>query len=133
MFQSQFWKSTSNIPFEEEEEEEEDSQEEISEFEITNASDNMKLLTGLYNVTFPIASVDFEVRLKSVGLYQSAPILYLISNIGSQCYQNRGRTYSDHKIVKRICNYFAPNLPIVCNSVIFLTLVISNAIRNVWL
>ena len=40
-------KSTSNIPFEEEEEEE-DSQEEISEFEITNASYNMKLLTDTH-------------------------------------------------------------------------------------
>ena len=86
----------------------------------------------MYNSTFPIVSEECFIHMKSVGFYQSTPILYLISNVGAQCYQNRDRTYFDQKIVMRIYNSFSPNLPIVCNNAEFSTLVQSNSLSNVW-
>ena len=102
------------------------------DFSITNASYNMKQITGLYNCKFPIESENGVININSVGFYQSTPILYLVSNIGSPCFQNKDRTYYSQKIVMRIYNSFSPNLPIVCNNAEFSTLVASNALGNVY-
>ena len=104
----------------------------IEDFEITGASYNMKQICGMYSTEFPLESIEGYVYIKSVGFYQSTPILYLISNVGAQCYLNRDRTYYDQKIVMRIYNSFSPNLPIVCNNAEFSTVVSSNSLGNVY-
>ena len=104
----------------------------LLDFSITGASYNMKQVTGLYNSRFPIISNDNIIYMKSLGFFQSTPILYLVSNVGAKCYQNKDRVYYDQKIVMRIYNSFSPNLPIVCNNAEFSTIVSSNALSNVW-
>ena len=87
---------------------------------------------GLYNAKFPLESIEGAIKTKSVGFFQSTPILYLVSNVGAQCYQNRNRTYFDQTIVLIIYNSFSANLPIVCNNAEFSTMVSSNSLGNVW-
>jgi hypothetical protein len=74
------------------------------EFKITGASYNMKQITGMYNSKFPLEGV--EIHIQSVGFYLSTPILYLISNLGASCFQNKDRKYFDQKVVMRINNSF---------------------------
>ena len=101
-------------------------------FQITDASYNVKQITGLYNTEFPISVETAGYSVKSVGFYLSTPILYLISNLGARCFQSKARMLSDQKVVMRINNSFSANFPIISNNVEFTTYVISNSLSDIW-
>lgn len=102
-----------------------------SEFTINDASYNAKQIAGLYDMTFPIKSVDKKVTAGSVGNTLSTPVLYLVSNIGAQCYRNMNEKYNSQRIVMRINNSFSANFPIINSNSEFTSFVCSNDLSNV--
>lgn len=107
-------------------------------FVIERATYNVQLLTGLYNTNFPIYS-DYDgtkhyVLAKSVGFCLSTPILYLISNVGTQSYRNdikNDTNMTGSKIVMRLNNSFSADCPIIINNADFSTTILSNDLSNI--
>jgi hypothetical protein len=121
---SVFSDNTNRLEFEHDNEE---------EFTITDASYGMKQITGLYGSELPLKSDDRgRIMVKSVGFYLSTPILYLLSNLGSSCFQNKDKTYFNQSTAMRIHNSFSPNIPIICNNVEFSAIVVSNSLSDLW-
>ena len=77
-----------------------------SKFIINDMSYNAKMVSGFYNDPFPIESVfngeNYQVIAQSAGYSMLTPILYLISNLGSKCYDNIDNNYCNHKILMRV-------------------------------
>ena len=88
------------------------------EFVINSMSYNVKLISGFYDMQLP-TKPSTEVTATSVGLTLSTPVLYIISNLGSKCYDNKEGQYCDRKILMRINNSFTANYPIVNSNIEF--------------
>lgn len=88
------------------------------EFIINDMSYNVKLISGFYDMELP-TKPSTEVTAISVGLTLSTPVLYIISNLGSKCYDNKEQQYCDRKILMRINNSFTANYSIVNSNVEF--------------
>ena len=104
-----------------------------SNFTIENATYNVCLLCGFYNMKLPLyADYDednniYFVQANSVGYCLSTPILYLVSNVGMQSYRNaNSEQISGSKIVMRLNNSFTAGFPIVVNNADFNTTILSN-------
>mgnify|MGYP007039318530 CR=1 FL=1 len=102
-------------------------------FTIENATYNVCLLCGFYNMKLPLyADYDednniYFVQANSVGYCLSTPILYLVSNVGMQSYRNaNSEQISGSKIVMRLNNSFTAGFPIVVNNADFNTTILSN-------
>ena len=109
-------------------------------FRILDMSYNIKLITGFYNMKFPVESEydsaleEYFVKAKSIGFTLSTPILYLTSNVGVQSYRTNLDTLLDNqayglqgsKVVMRINNTFITDAPIIVNNADFQTIVPSN-------
>ena len=77
----------------------------LHEFVLTECSYNLKLLLGLVNVELPLSSQQipklYYILFPDVGMYLSTPVLYLASNLGSNCYKNTSR--SEERRVGKEC------------------------------
>ena len=87
-------------------------------FVINSMSYNVRLISGFYDMQLP-TKPSTEVTATSVGLTLSTPVLYIISNLGSKCYDNKEGQYCDRKILMRINNSFTANYPIVNSNIEF--------------
>ena len=74
------------------------------DFTITDASYNVRQVSGIFNTHLPLASKDKIITINSVGNYLSTPILYLVSSIGNSCYRTSDEKYSNQKVLMRINN-----------------------------
>ena len=106
-----------------------------SKFIINDMSYNAKLVSGFYNDSFPIESVfngeNYQVMAQSAGYSMLTPILYLISNLGSKCYDNIDNNYCNHKILMRVSNSFSANYPIINGNAEFSAVVSTNALSDI--
>ena len=106
-----------------------------SPFIINDASYNTKMVSGLYNDEFPIHSQSNGalnyVRAESAGYAMLTPILYLVSNLGSKCYDNIDKNYCNHKILMRVSNSFTANYPIINGNAEFASVISSNALSDI--
>ena len=106
-----------------------------SEFIINDMSYNAKMVSGFYNDPFPIESVfngaNYEVLAQSAGYSMLTPILYLVSNLGSKCYDNIDNNYCNHKILMRVSNSFSANYPIINGNAEFSSVVPTNALSDI--
>lgn len=111
-----------------------------NEFELSDASYNVKLLMGLHDIKLPLVSAyneliqtehKQEIVIDSVGYTLSTPVLYLLSNIGARTFKNNLDTNSISsnltlKTAMRINNAFSANFPIVAGNSDFETVIKSN-------
>ena len=106
-----------------------------SEFIINEMSYNAKMVSGFYNDSFPIESVfngsNYEILAQSVGYSMLTPILYLVSNLGSKCYDNIDNNYCNHKILMRVSNSFSANYPIINGNAEFQSVVPTNSLSDI--
>ena len=106
-----------------------------SEFVINDMSYNAKMVSGFYNDSFPIESVfngsNYQVLAQSVGYSMLTPILYLVSNLGSKCYDNIDNNYCNHKILMRVSNSFSANYPIINGNAEFQSIVPTNSLSDI--
>ena len=106
-----------------------------SEFTINDMSYNAKMVSGFYNDSFPIESVfngsNYQVLAQSVGYSMLTPILYLVSNLGSKCYDNIDNNYCNHKILMRVSNSFSANYPIINGNAEFQSVVPTNSLSDI--
>jgi len=106
-----------------------------TEFTITDMSYNTKMISGFYNDNFPITSVNQDpkhiITARSVGFSLSTPILYLISNLGAKCYDNKDELYCDQKILMRVSNSFTAGYPIVNSNAEFASIIPVNSVSNI--
>ena len=106
-----------------------------SEFIINDMSYNAKMVSGFYNDPFPIESVfngaNYEVLAQSAGYSMLTPILYLVSNLGSKCYDNIDNNYCNHKILMRVSNSFSANYPIINGNAEFQSVVPTNSLSDI--
>ena len=106
-----------------------------SEFIINDMSYNAKMVSGFYNDSFPIESVfngsNYEILAQSVGYSMLTPILYLVSNLGSKCYDNIDNNYCNHKILMRVSNSFSANYPIINGNAEFHSVVPTNSLSDI--
>ena len=106
-----------------------------SEFIINEMSYNAKMVSGFYNDSFPIESVfngsNYEILARSVGYSMLTPILYLVSNLGSKCYDNIDNNYCNHKILMRVSNSFSANYPIINGNAEFQSVVPTNSLSDI--
>ena len=116
-----------------------------NEFELNDASYNVKMLLGLHDIKLPLISTynekiltehKQEIMINSVGYTLSTPVLYLLSNIGSKTFKNNLdknniRNSSSLKTAMRITNAFSANLPIVAGNNDFETVIKSNDLSYV--
>ena len=105
-------------------------------FTINDMSYNTKILSGFYNDTLPLTSNrgplgNFLIKSSSVGFTLSTPVLYLVSNLGSKCYDNIDANYCDRKILMRINNSFSSNYPIINSNGEFTTMIPVNSLSNI--
>ena len=92
-----------------------------NEFELNDASYNVKILMGLHDIKLPLISKYNE----------STPVLYLLSNIGARTFKNNldEQNISSNLTLKtamRINNAFSANFPIVAGNSDFETVIKSN-------
>ena len=59
------------------------------------------------------------------------PILYLVSNLGSKCYDNIDNNYCNHKILMRVSNSFSANYPIINGNAEFQSVVPTNSLSDI--
>ena len=89
----------------------------LHEFVLTECSYNLKLLLGLVNVELPLSSTQipnlYYMLFPDVGMYLSTPVLYLASNLGSNCYKNTSDSFTSMRILMRITNSFYAKQPII--------------------
>ena len=106
-----------------------------SPFVINDMSYNAKMVSGFYNDSFPIESEfnggNYQVIAQSAGYSMLTPILYLISNLGSKCYDNIDNNYCNHKILMRVSNSFSANYPIINGNAEFSSVVSTNALSDI--
>ena len=106
-----------------------------SKFIINDMSYNAKMVSGFYNDSFPIESefngANYQVIAQSAGYSMLTPILYLISNLGSKCYDNIDNNYCNHKILMRVSNSFSANYPIINGNAEFSSVIPTNALSNI--
>ena len=116
-----------------------------NEFELNDASYNVKLLMGLHDIKLPLISQyneqiqtehKQEIFINAVGYTLSTPVLYLLSNIGAKTFKNNLddndiRNTSSLKTAMRITNAFSSNLPIVAGNSDFETVIKSNDLSYV--
>ena len=106
-----------------------------SKFIINDMSYNAKMVSGFYNDSFPIESVfngeNYQVMAQSAGYSMLTPILYLISNLGSKCYDNIDNNYCNHKILMRVSNSFSANYPIINGNAEFSSVIPTNALSDI--
>ena len=106
-----------------------------SKFIINDMSYNAKLVSGFYNDVFPIESEfngeNYQVMAQSAGYSMLTPILYLISNLGSKCYDNIDNNYCNHKILMRVSNSFSANYPIINGNAEFSAVVPTNSLSDI--
>ena len=116
-----------------------------NEFELSDASYNVKILMGLHDIQLPLISSyndqiqtehKQELVIDSVGYTLSTPVLFLLSNIGSKTFKNNldeSRVSSNLalKTAMRITNAFSANLPIVAGNSDFETVIKSNDLSYV--
>jgi len=83
--------------------------------------------------------ITYKIVSGSVGYYLSTPILYLVSNLGNQCFRPLGRSSSStsqtnamtsSKILLRINNSFSADYPIVVNNGDFQVSIPSNDLSH---
>lgn len=91
-----------------------------SDFEITDASYNMKLISGMFWInSYPISSefksLEFSISMKCVGFSLLTPKLYLLSNLGSTCLRQESNSNNIQScgIAMEIDNSFTPQMPII--------------------
>ena len=106
-----------------------------NEFVINDMSYNTKMVSGFYNDSLPIKStlkneVHYVIA-QSAGYPMLTPILYLVSNLGSKCYDNIDKNYCNHKILMRVSNSFSANYPIINGNAEFMSIVSSNALSDI--
>ena len=96
-------------------------------FWFNDISYNVKLLLGVYTwkdddikagklKAVPNGHGGYALRINSVGMYLSTPILYLVSNIGDASLRNNSDdivNIQSCNTVLKINNSFSPNIPIV--------------------
>ena len=106
-----------------------------SKFIINDMSYNAKMVSGFYNDVFPIESEfngeNYQVIAQSAGYSMLTPILYLISNLGSKCYDNIDNNYCNHKILMRVSNSFSANYPIINGNAEFSSVIPTNALSDI--
>ena len=116
-----------------------------NEFELNDASYNVKLLMGLYDIKLPLISKyneqiqtehKQEIIIDSVGYTLSTPVLYLLSNIGSKTFKNnlddnQISTNLTLKTAMRINNAFSAHMPIMSGNSDFETVIKSNDLSHV--
>lgn len=103
------------------------------EFEISNMSYNMKILTGFYyETTYPIASSaatsGYSIQAKAVGYLLSTPMLYLISNLGDSHFNNTSNSIDRiqaSSICMKILNSFTSTMPIISTNTEFSRIVMT--------
>lgn len=100
-----------------------------SMFWFNDMSYNVKLLMGLYSmkdediraekVRAELGSGgEYKLKINSVGMYLSTPVLNLVSNIGDASFRNNSDDICNLQscsTVLRINNSFSPNIPIVAS------------------
>ena len=104
------------------------------EFEINDASYNVKMITGMYHMNLPLkakhdgASNEYKLQALSAGFNLLSPVLYLTSNVSIKSYRNVDDDCSmtGAKIVMRVNNSFQPSMPIINNNADFETVLLSN-------
>lgn len=105
------------------------------EFTIVDMSYNTKMVSGMYNESFPIQSKfvgnEYIVEAQSVGFSLSTPILYLVSNLGAKCYDNVDENYCDRKVLMRVSNSFTSGFPIINSNAEFSSIVPCNSLSNI--
>lgn len=104
-------------------------------FTINDMSYNSKMVSGFYNDPFPIKStyngtLNYAMA-QSAGYSMLTPILYLVSNLGSKCYDNVDKNYCNHKILMRVSNSFSANYPIINGNAEFASIISSNALSDI--
>ena len=106
-----------------------------NEFVINDMSYNTKMVSGFYNDSLPIKSTlkneVHYVMAQSAGYSMLTPILYLVSNLGSKCYDNVDKNYCNHKVLMRVSNSFSANYPIINGNAEFISLVSANALSDI--
>ena len=116
-----------------------------NEFDLNDASYNVKLLMGLHDIKLPLTSKyneqiqtehKQEIIIESVGYTLSTPVLYLLSNIGSKTFKNnlddkQISTNLSLKTAMRINNAFSANMPILSGNTDFETIIKSNDLSYV--
>ena len=114
----------------------------LQPFTISDMSYNMKMVSGFYNDAFPLtleeevgpapaSVVTYYVKASSVGYSLLTPIFYLISNLGSKCYDNVDKSYFNHKVLMRVSNSFMANYPIISSNAEFTSLVPVNSLSDI--
>ena len=114
-----------------------------NEFELNDATYNVKILMGLHDIQLPLVSSyneqiqtehKQEITIESVGYTLSTPILYLLSNIGERTFKNNLDSMKSNQSLKtamRINNAFSANFPIVAGNSDFETVIKSNDLSYV--
>ena len=102
-----------------------------SEFNLIDASYNVKTLLGIYDQTLPMTSNEGVIQCPAVGHYLSTPILYLIGSIGGKCFIKEGEGYKNQRVLMRINNSFSANFPVIANNAEFKCYTLSNDLSNI--
>ena len=104
-------------------------------FTINDMSYNTKMVSGFYNDSFPIKSIYngsiHYAMAQSAGYSMLTPILYLVSNLGSKCYDNIDKNYCNHKILMSVSNSFSANYGIINGNAEFASIISSNALSDI--
>lgn len=102
-------------------------------FVIDDMSYNVKLISGMYHMQFPIESIYDEsidkyiIRAISAGFNMLTPVLYITSNVAVKSYKNIDNDYlCSAKILMRVNNSFSSSMPIIVNNGDFETVLLSN-------
>ena len=99
-------------------------------FEITEASENILKFFGI-SQPLPVKSFNNpHIIAPSVGYFQSTPILYLTSNLGTTHYSYVDNDCTNQKILMKINNYFIHGFPIVCHNFEYSSIVITSALSE---
>ena len=81
------------------------------EFEITNASDTIKIILDIYKL--PAKSLRNHIMVSpSIGYFHLTPVLYLVSNLGTTHFTYAGQECVNQKILMKINNRFKHGMPI---------------------
>ena len=115
-----------------------------NEFEINDASYNVKILMGLHDIKLPLISKynelvqtehKQEIQIDAVGYTLSTPVLYLLSNIGAKTFKNNlvedVSTNLTLKTSMRINNAFSANMFIMAGNSDFEVVIKSNDLSYV--
>ena len=98
-----------------------------NEFSIMDWTYNVGLLSGLYGIknkdilSEGVKAIKdgnlWKIKIESVGLCLSTPILYLVSNVGSLAFRNtENNDLQSCVIVMRIVNTFVNGMPIIASN-----------------